>query len=164
VLEQEHTMMKIPLHRLAVRAVAASLLLVLPVLALARPTQVQSDDEQGPGGFHCPHCGAPIAVTAVGDYALAFSADLDTPQMGLTQLSVGVTDRSGEPVNGGKVIVTLSMPGHSHRLKPMTLLGHGGGRYYRNIFQVRMPGLWKAEVAVTTARGETVKQAFTFRR
>jgi len=84
--------------------------------------------------------------------------------MGLTQLIVSVTDRSRAPVKDARVSVTLSMPEHGHGLKPMTAIAHRNGQYYRSTFQLRMAGVWNAEVTVTTARGDTVKQVFTFRR
>jgi hypothetical protein len=145
------------------RALPALLLAMTPALALASPLTV-GRTSTSQTVIMCPHCGTRIACAKAGDYTIAFAADLDDPQMGLTQLIVSVTDKSGAPVKDARVSVTLSMPEHGHGLKPMTAIAHRNGQYYRSTFQLRMAGVWNAEVAVTTARGDTVKQAFTFRR
>lgn len=141
----------------------ALLLATAPVLAASRPLKVSAVGDGSAFVFMCPKCDAPIACAKVGDYTLAFSAGLRDPKLGVANLTVRVTDKSGAPVNGLKVVTTLSMRGHEHVLLPMTATSFfGKGEYWATTGQLQMDGVWNAEVAVTTPKGDTVKQVFTF--
>jgi YtkA-like len=152
-------------NRLWGRMLMAALLTATPALAKANPLKVGTAGGDSQIVIMCPDCGAPIACAKVGDYALVFSADLEDPKLGLARLTIRVTDKSGAPVNGLKVVVTLSMREHKHALRPMAATSlFGKGEYWVSTGQLQMDGVWNAEVAVTTPKGDTVKQVFTFRK
>lgn len=144
-------------------ALPTLLLAATPVLVLASPLKVSTADSEAQMMLRCPHCNMPLAGAKTGDYTLGFAADLENPKLGNARLIVNVADKSGAPVNGAKVTVTLSMPEHGHGLRPLTAKGHGNGRYWV-VTNLAMGGTWNAEVAVTTPKGDTAKQVFTFGR
>jgi hypothetical protein len=112
----------------------------------------------------CPHCGIPIATAAVGDYQLGFSTVADESKRDEVSLKISVADHSGAPVNDAAVVVRLSMPGHRHQLKPKTAISAGSGRYVVRTGLAQMNGRWQADVSVTTSKGGTRSQVFTFYR
>jgi hypothetical protein len=142
----------------------ALLLAATPGLTLASPLKVGTVGGESQMALMCPHCNTPIVGATTGDYTIGFSADLQSVKTGLAQVIVSVTDKSGAPVKDAKVVVTLSMPEHGHALKPLTAKSRGNGTYSTSATLVQMNTPWNAEVAVTTAKGETVKQVFTFHR
>jgi anti-sigma factor ChrR (cupin superfamily) len=112
----------------------------------------------------CPDCREEIACATVGDFILGLAVDLQNSKTGLTRLTVHVRDEKSTPVTDATVAITLSMPRHRHRSRVLTARHQGHGRYVINNASVRMTGDWQAEVAATTAQGDTVKQEFAFKR
>jgi hypothetical protein len=148
-------------------AVPVLLLAATPALVLAYPAKVKTAGGQSQTVIMCPDCSAPIACARVGEYTIAFSADLDTPKTGgNVGFHVRLTDAKGAPVTNARVAVALSMPGHEHQPRTLPLKRGSGGLYSaRTTFKsVEMPGPWEADVEVTTPKGDKVIQAFTFNR
>jgi hypothetical protein len=152
-------------HTLWGRALLALVLATTPALAKADPLKVGTGGGDSQIVIMCPDCKAQIVCAKAGDYNLAFSADVENPKLGTARLTIRVTDKAGAPVTGLKVVAALSMPEHQHALQPMTATSpFGKGEYWISTGQLRMDGVWNAQVAITTPKGDTVKQAFTFRK
>jgi nitrogen fixation protein FixH len=138
--------------------------LLLASVALASPLKVKSQGSKSQTVTMCAECNEKITCAKVGDYTIGLDADLENAKLNSTVLSVHVQDEAKNPVTDAKVVATLSMPHHKHGSnKPLTLKHTGHGRYVANTKLV-MTGAWRAEVAVTPASGDTVKQTFIITR
>lgn len=149
------------------RLTLSLLLAATPSLLFAYPLKVRPAGGEGQTVIMCPDCSQPIACARVGDYTVAFSGDIDTPKLGgNARFVVRLTDRDGKAVTNTKVAVVFSMPGHEHPPQTLSLSGSKAGRYSTasSYKIVRMEGPWRAEVKITTPKGDVVTQAFTFNR
>ena len=142
---------------------AAAVTLLVAGSGVAGPMRVKTYGAKSQTVVMCPDCKEKIACAKAGDYTIGFDADLDSPKTGAARLAVHVKDAAGKPVNNAKVAVRLSMPKHEHDARTVTLKSAGHGRYHANT-QLVMPGGWNAEVQVTPASGDTIKQGFSFAR
>lgn len=141
----------------------ALLLATTPALALAVPVMVGTASGGPQSVIMCPNCGQPIACAQVGDYGINFAVDSLNAKTGATRLNISLVDRTGRPVTGAKVALVLDMPAHHHG--PITVPVSGGrkGVYTAATnLSPHMRGQWTAEVRITTPKGDTVSQAFTF--
>lgn len=129
--------------------------------ALAAPLKTRTLGAKSQQVKMCPDCKEKITCAKAGDYTIGFDADLDSPKTGAAKVAVHVLDKAGKPVENAKVTATVSMPQHGHGKKPLTLKSTGHGRYEADT-NLMMPGAWRADVEVTPASGDTVKQAFSF--
>lgn len=138
-----------------------ALLLVLPAITQARPLPVKLDGPQTV--VMRPNCESSEACAQVGDYVLTLVVDLAQPALGVANLTVGVTKASGAAVDDCAVLVRLTMPEHRDALPPLTTRHLGNGKYAATARGVKVRGTWHAEVAMTTLKGDTIKQRYTFR-
>jgi hypothetical protein len=152
--------MKTTLLRLSMLTV----LLVLAGSAAASPLRVRTAGTKSQLVVMCPDCSQMITCAQMGDYLVGLSADLENPKFGLARFNLRVTDKDGAPVSNAKVALVLSMPEHGHASKPFTAKRAGKGKYVASTNALVMQGAWRAEVALTTLKGDTVKQVFTFTR
>ena len=141
--------------------VAVGLTALLAGSLAASPLKVKTLGARSQTVVMCPNCKEKITCAKAGDYTIGFDADLDNPKLGSGRIAVHVKDAAGKPVSNAKVAVKLSMPGHGHEPRTVALKSAGHGRYAANTRLV-MPGGWNAEVQVTPASGDTVKQSFAF--
>jgi len=146
-----------PLYPLAIAAVAVC----AAGVAFASPLKVRTFGTKSQQVIMCPDCSAKLACAKVGDYSIGFSADLESPKSGAAAVAVHVLDKGKKGVDDAAVVVTLTMPNHKHGKAPFTLKSAGHGRYAAATKLV-MPGAYQADVAVTLAGGDTVKQSFSF--
>jgi hypothetical protein len=149
------------------RLTLSLLLVATPSLLFAYPLKVRPARGEGQTVVMCPDCNQPIACARAGDYTIALSGDVDPPNLGgNARFMVRLTDREGKAVTNAKVALVLSMPGHEHPPRTLAMKAEKGGRYAAatSFKTVRMEGPWRAEVRVTTPRGDTVVQPFTFTR
>lgn len=152
--------MRIALQRFSL---ASLLLATAGSLALAAPLRVRTAGGEAQTVIMCPDCDQPIACARAGDYTVAFSANLESTRSGITQFLVRLTDRTGSPVSNLRVTIVLSMPGHGHRPRTVSTSGRRGGRYVASTV-TRMEGTWRADVRITSPKGDVVTQPFTFLR
>lgn len=141
----------------------ALLLATTPALALAVPVMVGTAGGGPQSVIMCPHCGQPIACAQAGDYSISFSANSINSKTGATRFNIGLADRAGHPVPGVKVALVLTMAAHHHG--PVTVpvsAGRKGEYAAMTNLSPHMRGQWTANVRVTTPKGDTVTQAFTF--
>lgn len=156
--------MKTALYRIVLPAL---LVATTPAMVLALPVKVRTAGGESQMVTMCPDCNQPIACARAGDYTVAFAADVLPPKYGSgMRFQVRLTDRQGLPVTKARVALVLSMPGHEHQPKTVPLKLERDGRYrgettYR---AAGMEGVWKADVKITTPKGDVVTQAFTFSR
>jgi hypothetical protein len=142
---------------------AASAAVLLVAVGIASPLKVRTLGSKSQQVVMCPDCNEKITCARVGDYTVGFDADLDSPKSGAATVAVHLKDKTGKPVNDAGVVATLTMPKHEHGKKPLTLKNTGHGRYEATT-QLVMSGGWRADVEVTPAGGDTVKQSFSFSR
>lgn len=145
------------------------ILLLIPAAALAAGAALAGPLKVRPLGgdsqivLMCPDCSQPIACARAGDYTIGFSAETISPKSGIARLIVRLNDAAGKAVNNAKVAVHLTMPEHNHRVKkPIQLKRERNGKYTGITSRLLMTGAWEAEVAVTTPKGDVVKQKFGF--
>lgn len=131
-------------------------------IAGASPLKLKTEGTKSQTVTMCADCKAKVTCAQVGDYIVGLVVDQENPKLGTGNLVVHVKNAAKEPVKDAKVVVNLTMPEHKHALKPFTLKHDAHGKYFTTIKDLKMPGAWKAEVAVTPANGDTVKQVFTF--
>lgn len=131
--------------------------------ALAAPLKTHTLGAKSQQVKMCPECKQKITCAKAGDYTIGFDADLDNPKTGAAKVAVHVLDKAGKPVENAAVVATISMPKHGHGKKPLPLKSAGHGRYEATT-NLTMPGAWRADVEITPASGDTVKQAFSFGR
>jgi hypothetical protein len=152
---------------LGYRTLAVLTLAAVPALALAHPLKVRPAAGESQTVIMCPDCSQPIACARVGDYTVSFAAAVDHPKTGSSaQFNVRLADRDANPVSNLKVAVVLSMPGHEHQPTTVPMKAEKDGRYTAttSFKAVGMEGPWRAEVKITTAKGDVVTQPFTFNR
>lgn len=131
-------------------------------VALAGPLKVTTKGKSAQQIEMCKDCGEKLTCAKAGEYLIGLDVDLDNPKTGAAALAVHVMDQAKNPVSNAKVKVSLTMPGHKHKMRDaLTLRKTGHGRYEAATVIV-MPGAYQAEVAVTLAGGDTVKQSFGF--
>jgi YtkA-like protein len=153
--------MKTELSRLSLTVL---LLATTSALALARPIDVKSVGGVRQQVVMCPKCGTPIACAKVGDFTLAFTAELREPEeLRWVRLTVRVTDKAGAAVNDAKVSFAAWMTGHWHELTPPLQAENQGKGLYTTATTGRlaMRGTWFVEVQMTTRTGDMVKQLYT---
>ncbi|MGV3722615.1 MAG: FixH family protein [Actinomycetota bacterium] len=144
--------------------IALAVALLLTSAALASPLKVKTQGTKSQTVTMCAECKGKVSCAQVGDYTIGLDANLEYAKLNSTVLSVQVLDTARNPVTDARVVATLSMPNHKHGSnKPLTLKHAGHGRYIANTKLV-MTGAWRAEVAVTPASGDTVKQTFVITR
>jgi hypothetical protein len=156
--------MKRIFHRLTLSAL---LVAATSTLALAYPVKVKTAGGESQTVIMCPDCSQPLACAKAGDHTVAFAADIDTPKGGgNVRFNVRLTGPTGAPVTNARVAVVLSMTGHDHKPRTVTLQGGSGGRYSASTSfrDIDMAGPWNADVQITTAKGDVVTQRFTFNR
>jgi len=146
---------------LTLAATAAALLITA---VTASPLKVKTAGTKSQAVTMCADCKEKITCATVGDYIIGFDADLESPKLGTATVAVHLRDKAKQPVTDAKVLATLTMPNHKHQNEtPVTLKHVGHGRYVTST-HFTMTGIWKAQVEVTPAGGDTVKQVFTFTR
>jgi hypothetical protein len=144
--------------------IASAVALLLTSAVLAGPLKVKTQGTKSQAVTMCAECKGNVSCAKAGDYTIGLNANLENDKLNSTSLSVHVLDTAKNPVTDAKVAATLSMPNHKHGgNKPLTLKHTGHGRYVANTKLV-MTGAWRAEVAVTPASGDTVKQTFVITR
>lgn len=141
-----------------------ALLWVVPARALASPLEVRTAGSASQTITMCPSCGTSGVCARPGDFELRLTVDLRQPYMGNARLAVRVTTRSGVPVDDAGVLITLTTPEQGRLLLPLTAKRQAAGEYAVLTDRLNASGLWTADVAVTTAKGDTVHQQFTFKR
>jgi hypothetical protein len=147
-------------HALAAMAAVA----LLAGAAVGGPLKVRTHGTKSQNVVMCAECKAEVQCARVGDYIIGLTADLENPKLGSGRLTAHVQDSDNRPVTDASVRVTLSMPDHRHRSKTVALKHWGHGQYVTTAPRLRMSGRYDAEVAVTLAGGDTVKQVFSFTR
>lgn len=140
---------------------ALGAVLTLAAAAYAGPLKVRTNGTKSQSVTMCPDCKEKISCAKVGDYTIGFSADLDNVKTGAAKVAVHVRDKADKPVDDAKVVAVVNMPKHGHQPKTLTLKNAGHGMYSTTA-QLQMPGAWQADVEVTPASGDTVKQSFSF--
>jgi hypothetical protein len=146
------------LNTLATAAAA----LALAGAALASPMKVRTEGTKSQSVLMCKDCSAKAACAKAGDYVVGLTVDLENPKVGSGRIIAHVQNQEKQPVTNAKVTVALSMPDHKHGGKPIALKHDGHGKYVAATQHLGMAGRYHAEVAVTTAGGDTVKQTFSF--
>lgn len=141
---------------------AAALALLVAGAALAAPMKVRTEGTKSQAVIMCKDCSAKAACAKAGDYLVGLTVDLQSPKHGTGRIVAHVQDKGKQPVTDAKVTVALSMPDHKHGGKPIVLKHEGHGKYAIGTNRLEMGGRYRAEVAVTTAGGDTVKQVFSF--
>lgn len=137
---------------------------LLATAVVASPLKVQTPGTKSQTVLMCEDCKSKVACARVGDYTIGLTVDLENPKLGTGRLAVHVQDRQKKPVTDARVTVALAMPDHKHGGKPVSLTHDRHGMYSASTQNLRMPGRYVAEVAVTLASGDTVKQKFGFTR
>jgi hypothetical protein len=139
------------------------LLMTAGVAASAGPLKVRSVSGNTAGTAVCPHCGHPMVSNQSGEFDVTFSGDEIHPKSGSARFEIGITDRSGQPVSGAQVALTLSMPAHHHGPVTVPVKAGSGGRYTATTaLNPHMRGQWNAEVQITTPKGGKLTQTFSF--
>jgi len=129
--------------------------------AIAGPMNVKTKGTKSQTVAMCPDCKSKITCAKVGDYTIGLAVDQEYPKLGKGKVYVHV--KSGDqPVTDAMVEVALSMPNHHHASKPLALKHETHGRYVGATTGLNMTGAYAAEVKVTPAGGDVVKQSFTF--
>jgi hypothetical protein len=129
---------------------------------VAGPLKVTTPGAKSQSVLMCEDCKSKITCAKAGDYIVGLTVDQDSPKLGNGRVTVHVRDTAKNPVADAKVTVALSMPKHEHGGKPVALKHQGHGKYVATVNNVGMSGAYKADVAVTTSGGDTVKQSFSF--
>jgi hypothetical protein len=142
---------------------AATLAAVVAAGAVAAgPLKVTTPGAKSQSVLMCEDCKSKVACAKAGDYTVGLGVDQDNPKLGGGRITVHVRDAAKNPVSDAKVTVALSMPEHQHGGKPVALKHQGHGKYVATVNNLGMSGTYKADVAVTTSGGDTVKQSFGF--
>jgi hypothetical protein len=131
------------------------------VSAVAVPMNVKTKGTKAQTVAMCPDCKTKISCAKVGDYTIGLAVDQEYPKLGKGKVFVHVK-KGDEPVTDAKVELALSMPNHHHADKPLTLKHEAHGRYVGSTAGLNMTGAYAADVTVTPAGGDAVKQSFTF--
>ncbi|MFN3653366.1 MAG: FixH family protein [Armatimonadota bacterium] len=145
-----------------VNIVALAATAILAGAAFAAPMKVRTAGTKSQSILMCEECQAKMSCAQVGDYLIGLNVDLENPKLGAGKIVAHVQDKQKQPVTNAKVTVALSMPDHKHGGKPITLKHESHGKYVAKSNRLGMSGNYRAEVAVKTSGGETVKQVFSF--
>jgi hypothetical protein len=160
VSEKERNEMRTRLYHLAL---PVALVMATGTMAWASPLKVRTGSGDAQAAAVCPHCGHPMASNPIGDYTVSFSGDEAHPKTGSARFEIGLTERTGKPVTGAQVALTLSMPAHHHGPVAVPVRGGSGGRYTAvTALNPHMRGQWSADVQITTPKGDKLTRTFNF--
>jgi len=97
-----------------------------------------------------------------GEYSVEIKMDKNPPSVGMNNLEIAVTDKSGKPVKDAKVSVDYgmaAMPGMPGMAYKAEAVSHGD--VYRAALNISMKGPWYVTIKIT-GQGKTVSTKFTF--
>jgi hypothetical protein len=146
----------------AMMVLAASAVVLLGSAAVTSPLRIRTRGARSQQVIMCPDCREKVTCVTAGDHLIGLDVNLDNPKTGGAVVAVHVMDKEKKPTRDAKVKLTLSMPGHGHRRREALTLRHTGHGRYESATVIVMPGAYQADVAVTVAGGDTVKQSFSF--
>jgi len=97
-----------------------------------------------------------------GEYSVQIKMDKNPPSVGMNNMEIAVTDKTGKPVNDAKVLVDYgmpAMPGMPAMAYKADAMNHGD-RYHAAL-NISMKGPWYVTIKITS-QGKTVSTKFTF--
>ena len=97
-----------------------------------------------------------------GDYSVSITMDKNPPSVGINNMEMAITDKSGKPVKDAKVLVDYgmpAMPGMPAMAYKADTMSHGNG--YHTALNISMKGSWYVNIKITS-QGKTVSTKFTF--
>jgi hypothetical protein len=96
-----------------------------------------------------------------GDYSVSIKMDKNPPSVGINNMEIAVTDKTGKPVKDAKVLVDYgmaAMPGMPAMAYKADTMIHGD--QYHAALNISMKGPWYVNIKITT-QGKTVSTKFT---
>ena len=97
-----------------------------------------------------------------GEYSVQIKMDKNPPSVGMNNMEIAVTDKTGKPVKDAKVLVDYgmpAMPGMPAMAYKADAMNHGD-RYHAAL-NISMKGPWYVTIKITS-QGKTVSTKFTF--
>lgn len=97
-----------------------------------------------------------------GEYSVEIKMDKNPPSVGMNNMEIAVTDKSGTPVKDAKVLVDYGMagmPGMPAMAYKADAMNHGD--QYHAALNISMKGPWHVTIKITS-QGKTVSTKFTF--
>jgi hypothetical protein len=97
-----------------------------------------------------------------GDYSVSIKMDKNPPSVGINNMEIAVTDKTGKPVKDAKVLVDYgmpAMPGMPAMAYKADAMNHGD--QYHAALNISMKGPWYVNMKITS-QGKTVSTKFTF--
>ena len=97
-----------------------------------------------------------------GDYSVSIKMDKNPPSVGMNNMEIAVTDKTGKPVKDAKVQVDYgmpAMPGMPAMDYKTEVVNHGD--QYRTAINISMKGPWYVNIKIAS-QGKTVSTKFTF--
>ena len=91
-----------------------------------------------------------------GEYSVQIKMDKNPPSVGMNNMEIEVTDKTGKPVKDAKVLVDYGMPAMAYKADAM----NHGDRYHAAL-NISMKGPWYVTIKITS-QGKTVSTKFTF--
>ena len=97
-----------------------------------------------------------------GEYSVQIKMDKNPPSVGMNNLEIVVTDKTGKPVKDAKVLVDYGMPA----MPGMPAMAYKAdamsrGDQYHAALNISMKGPWYVTIKITS-QGKTVSTKFTF--
>jgi hypothetical protein len=97
-----------------------------------------------------------------GDYSVSIKMDKNPPSVGMNNMVIAVTDKTGKPVKDAKVLVDYgmaAMPGMPAMAYKADAMNHGD--QYHAALNISMKGPWYVTIKIAS-QGKTVSTKFTF--
>jgi hypothetical protein len=97
-----------------------------------------------------------------GEYTIDIKIDKNPPSVGINNMEIAVTDKTGNPVKDAKLLVEYGMPamqGMPAMAYKADTMSHGSG--YHAVINISMKGSWYVNIKITS-QGKTVSTKFTF--
>ena len=97
-----------------------------------------------------------------GEYSVQIKMDKNPPSVGMNNMEIEVTDKTGKPVKDAKVLVDYgmpAMPGMPAMAYKADTMSHGNG--YHTALNISMKWSWYVNIKITS-QGKTVSTKFTF--
>jgi hypothetical protein len=97
-----------------------------------------------------------------GEYSVQIKMDKAPPSVGMNNMEIVVTDKTGKPVKDAKVLVDYgmpAMPGMPAMVYKTDAMNHGD--QYRAALNISMKGPWYVTIKITS-QGKTVSTKLTF--
>jgi hypothetical protein len=97
-----------------------------------------------------------------GDYTVLIKMDKNPPSVGMNNMEIAITDKSGKPVKDAKLQVDYgmpAMPGMPAMAYKADAMNHGD--QYHAALNISMKGPWYVTIKIAS-QGKTVSAKFTF--